>query len=372
MTATVQYAHAAGADWRTVAAKCAPMLGEARSGRLGFLYVTEPLATDLPKLLAFFRERTGVRHWTGAVGAGICATGVEYFDDPAVAALTIDLPDGAHHMLPELTDGDGGLDHAAARWLEDNPAPFGIVHADPRNQAVFHLIPRLAAQTGGYLVGGLTSANVEPALIADRPTAGALSGALLSPRVTVATGLTQGCMPIGPPHAVTASHDNILLQLDGRPALEVLKEDIGELLARDLKRVGGYVHAAIPVAGSDTGDYLVRNLTGIDTEKGWVAVGAALGAGDQVMFVRRDTASAIGDLERMLDKLIGRAGDTPPKAGIYFSCVARGPNQFGTDSEELRIIQDKIGDVPLVGFFGNGEISHDRLYSYTGILSLFL
>ena len=154
--------------------------------------------------------------------------------------------------------------------------------------------------------------------------------------------------------------------------MEVFKADIGELLARDLRRVVGYVHAAVPVTGSDTGDYLVRNLTAIDPEHGWVAIGAELAAGDQVMFVRRDTASAIGDLERMLDRLVDRAGAAAPKAAIYFSCVARGPNQFGQDSEELRIIQEKIGDLPLVGFFGNGEISHDRLYSYTGVLSLFL
>ena len=40
-----------------------------------------------------------------------------------------------------------------------------------------------------------------------------------------------------------------------------------------------------------------------------------------------------------------------PKAALYFSCVARGPNLFGGNSEELTAVAEAIGeDVPLVGF----------------------
>jgi small ligand-binding sensory domain FIST len=90
-----------------------------------------------------------------------------------------------------------------------------------------------------------------------------------------------------------------------------------------------------------------------------------------VMFCRRDPASALEDLKRMLTGLKRRAGQAP-KAGLYFSCVARGPNLFGADSEELKTIREALGDFPLAGFFGNGEIAHDRLYGYTGVLALFL
>ena len=69
---------------------------------------------------------------------------------------------------------------------------------------------------------------------------------------------------------------------------------------------------------------------------------------------------------------VRRLGDRRPKGAVYVSCLARGPNLFGDDSEELRQVQTAIGDVPLVGFFANGEISHDRLYGYTGVLTLFL
>ena len=74
----------------------------------------------------------------------------------------------------------------------------------------------------------------------------------------------------------------------------------------------------------------------------------------------------------MLRKIKRQIGDKPIRGGLYYTCLARGPNQFGDDSEELKLIEEELGDFPLVGFFGNGEISHDRLYGYTGVLTLFL
>ena len=112
--------------------------------------------------------------------------------------------------------------------------------------------------------------------------------------------------------------------------------------------------------GSDTGDYMVRNLVSIDVERGWVRIADDLAPGDPVLFCRRDPRSATIDMERMLTDLKRRAGG-PPKAGLYFTCVARGPNIFGENSGELGMIREILGDFPLVGFFGNGEISHDRL-----------
>ena len=131
------------------------------------------------------------------------------------------------------------------------------------------------------------------------------------------------------------------------------------------------MHAAVPIRGSDTGDYLVRNLLGVYPDQGWVSIGENLAAGDQVMFVRRDGATALADLKRMVAD-IKRRVVSPPKAALYYSCIARGPNLFGKGSVELTTIADALGEVPLIGFFANGEISNNRLYGYTGVLSLIL
>jgi len=81
--------------------------------------------------------------------------------------------------------------------------------------------------------------------------------------------------------------------------------------------------------------------------------------------------AAEADLERMLADVSRRAGGRA-RAGLYFSCIARGTNLFGSESEELKQVRNALGDIPLVGFFANGEISNDRLYGYTGVLALFL
>jgi len=60
-----------------------------------------------------------------------------------------------------------------------------------------------------------------------------------------------------------------------------------------------------------------------------------------------------------------------PRGALYFSCLARGEHMFGARGAELELIRRVLGEVPLVGFFCNGEISRDRLYGYTGVLTLF-
>jgi len=110
---------------------------------------------------------------------------------------------------------------------------------------------------------------------------------------------------------------------------------------------------------------------GIDPGRGWLAIGGQVGPGERVMFVERAPASAADDLKRMLERLKGRL-DRPPRGGVYVSCIARGPNMFGEAGGETGLIRSVLGDVPLVGFYANGEISFNRLYAYTGVLTLFL
>ena len=110
---------------------------------------------------------------------------------------------------------------------------------------------------------------------------------------------------------------------------------------------------------------------GIDPERGWLAVGGEVETGDRLLFVRRDPAGAEQDLGRMVSELAGRLPG-PARGGLYFSCVARGPSLFGREGREMEIVGEALGDVPIVGFFGQGEISNNRLYGYTGVLALFL
>ncbi len=359
-------------EWQTVCAAALDDLGEPPEGaNLGFLYVTDVLAHAMPSIIDMVREQTGIAEWTGTIGMGVCAAGQEFHDEPAIAMLVCALPEDSFRLLPTVTgplkrvlDWHGG-------WFADNQPVFGVVHGDPTFAGVPDVVETLAEVSGGFLVGGLTASRGENFQLAGGLTSGGVSGVVLGPSVPVATGLSQGCMPIGDVHEVTEGADNIIVSLDGEPALDVFKREIGDILSRQLERTMGYIHAAFPVSGDDTGDYLVRNILGVDSERGWLAVGEMVGTGDRVMFCRRDAQAARDDMARMLTGLERRL-DRAPQAALYFSCVARGPNMFGEKGSELAILRDALGDIPLAGFYANGEISNNRLYGYTGVLALFL
>ncbi|MGE4219721.1 MAG: FIST N-terminal domain-containing protein [Alphaproteobacteria bacterium] len=365
-------AHALDADWRQAARALAHGLrGAGPDHRLGILYVSDAHADALGDVRDLLRAETGVPDWIGTVGLGVCGGTQEYFDAPAMAAMALPVPQDAFRLFADIEDATA-VAGADRPWLRDAP-PLVILHADPRTPRLGALVQAMAEATDGFLVGGLTASRGAQPQLAGRLSDGGVSGALLAlDRVPALTALTQGCTPLGPVHRVTAAEDNLLIEIDGRPALDVFKQDIGELLARDLRRVAGYIFAGLPVQGSDTGDYLVRNLVAIDPEHGLIAIADDVAAGDPILFCRRDGASAVADMQRMLDDLHRRAGDRPVRGALYVSCCARGPNQFGPDSREVGLIRERFGDVPLVGFFANGEISRDRIYGYTGVLTLFL
>lgn len=342
------------------------------AANLGFLYITDVLADQAQQIIARLRNQTGVNHWVGSVGMGICGTGQEFYDAPAASVLIGAFPDDAFRIFSGVTDGLENFTAQLGDWYRRGPAHVAMVHGDPTNPE----LPRLIAECsqtlpGGFLVGGLTSSNSRHVQIAEQSVEGGLSGVIFDPRVQIITGLSQGCTPIGPKHVITECSGNIISRIDNRPALDVLNEDIGELLARDLNRVAGYIFVGLPIAGSDKADYLVRNLIGVDTHGKRIGIGDQVETGRHLMFCRRDGSTAQEDLQRMLTELVTRSGRRA-RGAVYYSCVGRGRYLFGTRSEELQIVRAALGDIPLAGFYANGEICHDRLYGFTGVLSLFL
>jgi small ligand-binding sensory domain FIST len=369
-----------GTAWATVAKGCLEALGALPEGaNLGFVYATDALAGDLGSIVTFLRERSGIATWVGTVGMGVVASGIEYYDRPALSVLVAALPEGSFRAFAPVSaaPGEGALSAFSAAhgaWIARHRPILGVVHGDPSTPAVGDTVEALAAATSAFLVGGLTASEGElPQVAEGGVTAGGISGVLLSSEQMVVSALSQGCTPIGATRVITGAEGarGLVKTIDDRSAVEVLREDVGELLARDLTRIGGYIFAGLPISGSDTGDYLVRNLIGVDLDRGWLQIAAEVGTGDRLLFCRRDHQTARADLKRMLEDLRERAGGAP-RGALYFSCVARGRHLFGPQSEELRLIREIFGDMPLTGFFANGEICNNRLYGYTGVLTLLL
>jgi small ligand-binding sensory domain FIST len=339
------YSHAAGATWRECVSRCAEKLGQPGRG-LGFVYFTDALVGSAQHILEELRDRTGIENWVGSVGVGVLATDAEYQAEPAIAAMVAEVEDF------QVFSGRAPL----------KQGHFAVVHADPAAPDVPGLLVDLSTKVAsGFLVGGLSSSRTRTVQIANAVLSGGLSGAALGAEVAVATRLTQGCVPYPGRYRVTECAENIIATLDGRPALDVLMESVGTEIRAAL--------VGIPVSGSDTGDYTARNLVGIDPKHKLIAIGEVVEPGAELVFCKRDGEAARADLSRIVDEL----KSTTPRArgALYFSCLARGEHMFGSRGAELGLIANALGEVPLVGFFCNGEISRDRLYGYTGVLTLF-
>ncbi|MEY2342008.1 FIST C-terminal domain-containing protein [Acidithiobacillus sp. IBUN Pt1247-S3] len=370
MSTPFPFGHAAADHWRDALEQAlAACAWEGFPSTLGFLYLNEAYEPALAEMMAALQEATGVQDWVGSVGIGVAATNHEYLDTPALALLFTDLPKSEYRLFA----GMDAYESEELRLDDGRQAALAIVHADAHSQDLPEQVRHLAARcSSGFLMGGVTSSRGQGAQLAGRVLHGGLSGVAFSDQVMIRTRLSQGCTPIGPVHRIQEAERNIVATLDRRSALEVLYDEVGEVLARDIRRAAGFIFAALPLAGSDQGDYLVRNLVGVDEQNGLVAIGDYVESGAELMFCKRDGDSAHADLQRMLADLQKLAAGRAIRGAIYVSCLGRGESLFGANSIELRLISKILGDVPLVGFFANGEIYHDRIYGYTGVLTLFL
>ena len=413
------YGHATHPQWQMAAGLVLAQLRAhlalpeyANAPPLGLLYITDAYAHDAQDILDYLSaELPEVTDWAGTVGVGIAANNVEYYDEPAMCVMLCDV--SSEHF--KVFSGVAPLVQATG----NNPfiAHTALVHADAQTPDVTELITELASRTeSGYVFGGLASSRSEVVQFASGGDgnmagqgkaggvfSGGLSGVAFDAEVALISRVTQGCIPVAPVHTVTACENHLVTQLDGEPALDVLVRDLNidlanpqPALAKVRATLVGLAHAK-DASIKRTGDFdeavLVRHIIGLDPARKAVAIAQAVEVGTQLTFCQRNAAAARADLmrigaeirealepEEMTAELAGAMNtdiDNQPHlarrmaGAIYVSCAGRGGPHFGSPSAELNIVRRALGDVPLVGFFAGGEIAHQNLYGYTGVLTVF-
>ncbi|MEM7007505.1 MAG: FIST N-terminal domain-containing protein [Thermodesulfobacteriota bacterium] len=214
----------------------------------------------------------------------------------------------------------------------------------------------------------------------DTVASGAVSGMLLEGDFSYKVDITQGCQLIGPPCVITGSNKNIISELDGEPAFEVLKKRIPNGILQEPMDLLRLVFVAFPPdpdqADIQGSEYLVRNLIGVDPKSGYVAVPQNVKDGQVVGFTLRNPEMAREDLKQMLDRItLNHNSESPYRFGLYFNCCARGSSLYGHHGIDTAYISSALGNIPIIGFFGNSEFapiqSQNHLFTYTGVLVLF-
>jgi small ligand-binding sensory domain FIST len=115
------------------------------------------------------------------------------------------------------------------------------------------------------------------------------------------------------------------------------------------------------------------NLISHDIDSGSVTLAQTLETGQYLSWGLRDQKTAEADLLLTTQQLRKELGVTP-SFGLLFSCLGRGPFYDGID-HDLKIIAQQLPNMPLLGFYGNGEITNiagrNQLLPYSAVLSLF-
>lgn len=337
----------------------------------------------LPKLL---EPLVGDGLLFGCTAGGLIGGGSEEEDEPGLALLCGRLPDvslAALHLeqatLPPL---------AASRenWWRlldlgpESGASFVLV-ADPRTidaEACARGIDR--AFPGSTVVGGLASGAREPGVsrLLSRQEIHRSGAALLActGNVMIDPVVAQGCKAVGDPLFVTACEGNLVRELDGRRPRELLTALFESLDEADRARFGDALCIGLALPGPrqivGAGDFLMRNVLGLDPDSGALWIGSQIARGAVVQFHLRDGRSAALELEsRLTASLAG--GHPPPAAALLFACAGRGRSLFGVSGHDSGVLRRKI-DVPVAGMFSAGEIAPVQgasfLHGFTSVFGL--
>lgn len=352
---------------------------------VAMLFTTPDHAADWDELPGAVLAQLGARRLVGCSGGGIIGDGREIEQRPALAVTAAVLPEVE---LVTLHVESGQLPDDADGWRRHfgfgpEVEPSFVLMADPFAFDPQPCIDALdAAYPGSPKVGGLASGGILPrtnAIFVDavcHRSGAALVG--MHGNVMLDPIIAQGCRPVGEPMLVSSCDGHVILGLDNQPpgaALEALQaslDDTDRELLRDSLFMGVEMRNQREYRA---GDFLIRNIVGVQPDGKALAVATLLERWQAVQFHLRDRTASADDLYRQLERYVADPPSPAPTGALLFSCLGRGEQLYGTAGHDSQAFRDKVGDLSLAGFFGNGEIGPvgDRtfLHGYTSAFGVF-
>ncbi|HEY3116818.1 MAG TPA: FIST N-terminal domain-containing protein, partial [Chloroflexota bacterium] len=353
------------------------------------LFFASPLYPDLPNLVDQAFRRSAASVMVGCSGHGVIGLSREVEGGPALSLLNLMLP--GTELYPKHIEQEevAGL-RSPAQWREWLGAPADRVNAclvfsDPFTLDTEDLINSLAAAYPDRpIMGGLASGMPERRgtwlFLNDEVYRSGAVVVGIGGAYTLRAVVAQGAMPIGRPWTVTAVQRNVIQTLGGRPALDVLHETLESLPADLRQRASRNLLTGLAMdEGKEQlaqGDFVIRNLVGVDPDAKAIAIGAMPQVGETLQFQIRDADAADEDLRRQLAAAREHLGTTEVPGALLCTCNGRGVGLFGTADHDAKAVAESLGTVPLAGFFCNGEIGpvggKVYLHGFTASLALFV
>lgn len=339
------------------------------------LFVAGPSA-DASRAVAGAAAVLGTQTIAGATAHGVLAGSLEEEDRPAVSVLALAGIEATPFRLEHLAGAEeaAGEELEAALQRSTRLGDLVVLLADPVALdmprllgSIDEVLPPRALVGAAAAVGsrgqaaGLLWSGREVA-------AGSACGLVLHLDEPARIFVSHGCRPITELLHATRVEGHWLLEIDGRPALEVYREAAGSLLGSDLERAGGRLLVALPRGRIGT-DFVVRHVTGFAPERQAFALTDLLRPGAPLRLALRDGDLAREDLQRAL-----AVADAPAAAALYLSCPGRGQRLFRHAGLETATVANALGATPLAGMFGSfqfGPVARTtELHTYAAILTM--
>ena len=370
------------------------------SADLALVFISSAFASELPRLMPLLKERLPETVMVGCTGGGIVGlltdgTVREVEDAPALGVTLAHLPgvkvQPFHVIGDELPDLDGPPQQwADAIGVDPADEPCFIVLSDAMSSRINDLLQGLDyAYPGAVKVGGLAtgSSMFGSGLFSnfELHREGTV-GVALSGRVVLEAIVAQGCRPIGKPYRVVEGERNVMLKLEEQDAsltmrspLEALQELYQDLDDTDQELAQNSLFVGIAQSEFkqelEQGDFLIRNMLGVDPRVGAIAIGDRVRPGQRIQFHLRDASASEDDLKMLLQRYSAQhRGQTSPSGALMFACLGRGEGLYGLPNFDSALFSEHIAQVPLSGFFCGGEIgpvgNATFLHGYTSVFGI--
>ncbi len=361
----------------------------ANNADLTVVFVSGHFSAQYERIPGLLRDALGPTLLFGCSAGGVIGGGKEVENRPGFSLTVAHLPEV--EMSPFHLEGEDlpDMDAGPEAWEEALKVPAGedprfLLLADPFSFPAQNFLMGMdyafsrSVKIGGMASGGQRQGD-NALFLGDKIYRSGTIGIGLRGNIAVDTVVAQGCRPMGPLMTITKSQQNLLAELDGRPPLEVLRECFSSASERDRELMQHSLFLGILMDDlvdiPQQGDFLIRNIIGLDARAGVMAIGEALREGQRVQFHLRDALTSAEDLSNLLTKYSDENTHGRPEGALLFSCLGRGEYLYGQPDHDTALFADKVGAIPLGGFFCNGEIGPvggtTFLHGYTSSFGIF-
>jgi small ligand-binding sensory domain FIST len=356
-------------------------LAGAGGADLAILFATPAFPAGVDLLLAAAVDALGTAVVVGASAHGVFGAGNECENQASVSIMALTGIEAEPFLISDARGDESQIGAEIAARIPGGPRreDLAVVLPDPRLDTGALIRGLDSALRPAHVVGAGAAdpfSNSPTQWVGRQVESESVAGVVLRGS-GVRVGVTQACSPTTEMLTVTRARGNWVLELDGRPALDVYREAALGPLADDLQRAAAFVLVALPSdpdASLLPGSYRVRHVVGFAPDDRAFALPEAVGRGDRIALAIREPESARADLKAMLAGLAGEQ----PAFGLYFDCCARGASFFGVPGLEAAYLDNAFAETPIAGMFGSHEIGpigdpRDpslELLTYTGVLAL--